>query len=82
MNVLHLVKMANQIGQFYHSLPDRAEAVKGTADHLRRFWDPRMRKELLRYLDQTQGKDLDPMVLEALQTYRKNLTPPETTAAK
>lgn len=42
MNVEHLVAMANQIGAFFDSQGTRQQAVDGIADHLRRFWEPRM----------------------------------------
>lgn len=59
-----LVYMANQIGRFFASQgPD--EAVAGTFDHLRKFWDPRMRKEIVAYLD-AGGTGLDPNVREAV----------------
>ena len=37
-----LVYMANQIGKFFAS-QGRDKAVPGIADHIRKFWDPRMR---------------------------------------
>ncbi len=40
--------MANEIGAFFESEPDRAIAMEGVAGHIKRFWDPRMRRELLR----------------------------------
>lgn len=43
-----LVYMANQIADFFAAYP-REEAVAGTADHLKKFWDPRMRKALIEY---------------------------------
>jgi formate dehydrogenase subunit delta len=39
--------MANDIGAFFESQPDKAEAAKGVALHLRRFWDPRMRRQIV-----------------------------------
>ena len=44
--------MANRIGEFFQAMPDRQEALLGVATHIRKFWDPRMRRELLAYLDQ------------------------------
>jgi formate dehydrogenase subunit delta len=40
--------MANQIADFFAAYP-HDEAVAGTADHLKKFWDPRMRKTLIEY---------------------------------
>jgi formate dehydrogenase subunit delta len=46
-----LVTMANQIGTFFESYPDRDEAMREIASHLQRFWAPRMRAELMRHLE-------------------------------
>ncbi|WDD93358.1 formate dehydrogenase subunit delta [Burkholderia sp. FERM BP-3421] len=51
MNRAQLATMANQIGAFFASMPDHDEALAGIADHLRRFWEPRMRRALLTLLD-------------------------------
>lgn len=59
-----LVYMANQIGKFFASQgPD--EAVTGTLDHFKKFWDPRMRSGILAYVDEG-GTGLDPDVREAV----------------
>ena len=42
-----LVRMANQIAQFFSAYPDDDDAIDGVRDHLLKFWDPAMRKELL-----------------------------------
>ena len=68
MDVQHLVTMSNQIGTFFDSMKDRDEAVEQIALHLKRFWEPRMRQELLRYFND-DGKDLLPIVHEALQRH-------------
>jgi formate dehydrogenase subunit delta len=41
-----LVYMANQIGVFFASRPED-EAIEEIADHLRKFWDPRMRRKII-----------------------------------
>jgi formate dehydrogenase subunit delta len=59
-----LVYMANQIAKFFASQgPD--QAVAGTADHIKKFWDPRMRKAIILHLD-GGGAGLDPTVRDAL----------------
>jgi formate dehydrogenase subunit delta len=42
-----LVAMVNDIGAFWAAEPDKAEAAKHVATHLTRFWDPRMRREIV-----------------------------------
>ncbi|MBU0589743.1 MAG: formate dehydrogenase subunit delta [Gammaproteobacteria bacterium] len=43
MNHDTLIRMVNQIGTYFESMPDRSEALEGIATHLQKFWDPRMR---------------------------------------
>jgi len=62
----NLVYMANQIGKFFQSQGHDKE-VSGVADHIRKFWDPRMRKAIFAHLD-AGGTGLDPNVLEALKS--------------
>ncbi|HYE35360.1 formate dehydrogenase subunit delta [Methylocaldum sp.] len=47
MNIENLVKMANDIGNFFNAEPDRSAAVHGIADHIVKFWDPRMRQAII-----------------------------------
>lgn len=51
MDVEHLVNMANDIGNYFSSDPDRAAGVAGMVDHIERFWEPRMRKQIGAHLD-------------------------------
>jgi formate dehydrogenase subunit delta len=60
-----LVYMANQIGAFFRSQGGDA-AVKGTAEHIKKFWDPRMRKAIFAHLD-AGGDGLDPAVRRAIE---------------
>jgi formate dehydrogenase subunit delta len=64
-----LVYMANQIGKFFTS-QDEEKAVPLIADHLVKFWDPRMRKVIVAHLA-AGGSGLDPAVRKAVA----NLTP-------
>ena len=69
MNADHLIRMANQIGTFFESQPDRAEALEGIASHIKKFWEPRMRRDLLALLDEG-GEGVKPIVREALGRHR------------
>ncbi|WP_430396390.1 formate dehydrogenase subunit delta [Ferrovibrio sp.] len=66
-----LVMMANQIGRFF--APQAAmNPVDGIADHLKKFWDPRMRAQIFAHLE-NGGEGLDPLVREAvLRLYEEN----------
>jgi formate dehydrogenase subunit delta len=51
MNIEHLVGMVNDIAAFFHSEPDHTIAVDSIALHLRRFWDPRMRRQIIAHVE-------------------------------
>ena len=68
-----LIYMANQIGKFFESQGE-AKAVPGIADHIHKFWDPRMRKAIFAHLD-AGGAGLDPDVRKALESLRQAQTP-------
>lgn len=60
-----LVKMANQIGKFF-SAQKAPQPAASMTDHLRKFWDPRMRKQIIDHVSHG-GAGLDPISLEAVQ---------------
>ena len=59
-----LIYMANQIGKFFHS-QGGDQAVSGVAEHIKKFWDPRMLKTIYAHHD-AGGAGLDPAVFEAI----------------
>jgi formate dehydrogenase subunit delta len=63
-----LIYMANQIATFFQSQPSD-EAKRGVADHINKFWDPRMRDQLLQLIADGHA-DLNPLVIEARQEIR------------
>ena len=60
-----MVTMANQIATFFNTQP--GEAADKIALHLSDFWEPRMRKQLLDYIE-AGGEGLNPSVLEAAKS--------------
>ena len=69
MSADRLIYMANQIGKFFSS-QGGDKAVPGIAEHIRKFWDPRMRAAILKHLE-TGGAGLEPEVRDALEALRK-----------
>jgi len=67
MDIHRLVKMANEIGTFFESAADHKEAVASIATHLRNFWEPRMRKQIIEYARGADG-ELKDIVKEAVLT--------------
>jgi formate dehydrogenase subunit delta len=64
-----LVTMANQIGDFFAPYPHE-RAVEGVRNHLRNYWDPRMREAFLAHLDATGGAEVAPHVRAAAELIR------------
>jgi formate dehydrogenase subunit delta len=65
-----VVYMANQIGKFFASQgPEQVTA--GIAEHIKKFWDPRMRAAIFAHLAQG-GAGLDANVCAALEHLLRN----------
>jgi len=48
MDPHHLVAMVNEIAAFFAG-EDPGTAAPNVANHLRRYWDPRMRKQIVEH---------------------------------
>jgi formate dehydrogenase subunit delta len=68
-----LLRMANQIGAFFAAMPERNEALEGIATHIKKFWEPRMRRALLAHMDAQAGQGLSAIVAEAIARHRAML---------
>jgi formate dehydrogenase subunit delta len=64
-----LVYMANQIGTFFQA-QDPGTASAKIADHITKYWDPRMRRAIVAYLD-AGGAGLAPAARQAVETLRR-----------
>lgn len=67
------IRMANQIGTFFKSKP-HDEGVLGVAEHINKFWEPRMRKLFFDVVD-GGGEGMLPIVLEAAAKVRRPNAP-------
>ncbi len=68
MNPEHMVHKANQIALYFASFP-REEAIAGIADHMKKFWEPRMRRQMYDYIAGGGGglHELVPPAVEVLK---------------
>ncbi len=69
MHAEKLTMMANQIGAFFKAQSE-AQAPAAIADHLKKFWDPGMRADIVAHLDKG-GAGLDPLVRSAIALLKK-----------
>jgi formate dehydrogenase subunit delta len=58
MNIDLLIKMANEIGSFWEGEVGADTAANDVATHIKRYWEPRMRAQMLTYFEQRQGAGL------------------------
>jgi formate dehydrogenase subunit delta len=64
-----LVRMANQIGDFYAAMPE-PENVKGAASHLKLYWTPKMIGELAAYAE-SGGEGLNATAARAIASLKE-----------
>lgn len=64
-----MIRMANQIAGFFNGSGPEA-AVADTAEHISKFWEPRMRVALFAHLDKG-GAGLDPTILKAASVIKR-----------
>lgn len=66
MDVKRLVTMANDIARYFACEPDREAGVEAVADHLRKFWTPRMREQIVVHLS-AEDSGLDALSRSAVE---------------
>ncbi len=66
MHIEKLIKMANDISDFFNSESDKELAAEGVKKHIQRSWDPRMRQQIIAYCRE-DGKELSPLAHKAVQ---------------
>lgn len=77
MNVTRLAEMANDIAHYFDAEPDHAAAIDSMVLHLQRFWEPRMREQIVLYLQENDGAGLSSFARESIaELARRSHTPP------
>jgi formate dehydrogenase subunit delta len=66
VNIDLLIKMANEIGDFFGGTTEPEAAARDVATHIRRYWEPRMRAQMLQYYEQRQGAGLTDLARNAV----------------
>lgn len=69
MQTEQLIKMANQVGDFFESYPDQVQAQQDIAQHLNRFWALTMRQQLAAHVKEAGGDGLHQKVISAISSY-------------
>lgn len=64
-----LIRMANDIGNFFRAQGEE-KAIAGIADHIKKFWEPRMKAGIFKHVE-AGGEGLNPTVILALKKLRE-----------
>ncbi len=65
MKIERLIKMANDISNYFNAEPDRKDAIDGVKNHITHSWEPRMRKAIIEY-NQKDGSELTELAKAAV----------------
>ena len=64
-----LIKMANQVGDFFGADPNKTQANIEIANHLNRFWTLDMRQQIAKYVIEKSGTGLQVLVVSAIKQH-------------
>ena len=75
MNIDLLIKMANEIGEFFAGadVNDPDAAARDVANHIKRYWEPRMRAQMLKYYEERGGAGLTDLGKRAVRLLHAGL---------
>jgi len=76
VNIDQLVRMANEIASFFISAADEGEAANSVAAHIKSFWDPRMRAQIVAHY-RAGGAGLEAQARQAIARLAENPRPSE-----
>lgn len=69
MRTEYIIKQANQIASFYEGMPDSVQSLRDFVTHVTKFWDPRMRQDLIRIMQSPESATAHEMVRRAVREY-------------
>jgi formate dehydrogenase subunit delta len=75
MNIDLLIKMANEIGDFFAGTTDKDGAARDVCAHIKRYWEPRMRAQMLAYYDERNGAGLSEIAKGAVALLKAGAAP-------
>jgi formate dehydrogenase subunit delta len=66
VNIERLTTMVNDIANYFHAEPDHRVAVEGIGGHLKKYWEPRMRRQIIAYVHSDDSTELSPLAREGV----------------
>jgi formate dehydrogenase subunit delta len=76
MNTDLMIKMLNEISAFFDGEDDKEQAARDVKSHVCKFWEPRMRAQLLEYYEQRKGAGLSDLAVKAVGLLASEAHPP------
>ena len=80
MHIDYLIKMANDIGSFFNADSDKDAAAANIHLHIKRFWDPRMKSQIVAHYNETKGVGMEGPVLAAVRLLAEEAAKKKVTA--
>jgi formate dehydrogenase subunit delta len=80
MHIDLLISMANQISDFFNGASPES-APRDVANHLKRYWDPRMRTQIIQYFEERHGSGLSDIALGAIAQLKAEKGAPAAVSA-
>ena len=66
MSAERLIAMANDIANFFAAEPDRKTAIDGVTNHIKKFWEPRMRRKIVAHMQEHGPEGLNELAQAAV----------------
>ncbi len=66
MKIERLIKMANDISDYFNADSDKEVAAEGVKNHILRAWEPRMRAAIITYYQDNGGAGLTELAKTAI----------------
>jgi len=66
MHIDYLIRMANDIAAFFIT-ESETTAAESILRHIQRYWDPRMKSQIVAHFNERRGVDLEGPVFAAIQ---------------
>jgi formate dehydrogenase subunit delta len=67
MHIDYLIQMTNDIAAFFVGDNDEAAAAANIHQHIAKFWDQRMKSQIVAHYQETGGRDLQDAVRMAVR---------------
>ena len=66
MNIERLASMVNDIAKFFRAEADHRVAIDGISGHIKRYWEPGMRRQIIAYAQSDNHEELSKLARDGV----------------